>query len=108
MKFQHLPVGARFEYEGRPYVKTGPLTAAGEQGGQRMIPRWAVLKPADGAAPEPAARVPRQLDETTVLVAFQAYHAECTRLLAETGDGEAVQERLAAARRSFLEALAAM
>ena len=38
MKLQHLAIGARFEFEGQVYVKTGPLTASAEQGGQRVIP----------------------------------------------------------------------
>lgn len=49
MKFQHLPLGARFEFEGKVYVKAGPLTAAAENGsGPRLIPRHAQLKPVDG------------------------------------------------------------
>jgi len=30
MKFQMLALGARFEFEGKVYVKTGPLTALSE------------------------------------------------------------------------------
>ena len=44
MKLQDLPMGARFEYEGVVYFKTGPLTASSEAGGQRIIPRYAVLR----------------------------------------------------------------
>lgn len=40
-------MGARFEYEGNVYVKTGPMTASSEQGGQRIIPRYATLRPLD-------------------------------------------------------------
>ena len=47
MKLTQLPLGARFEYEGEIFTKTGPMTAASEKGGQRMIPRYAVLKPAE-------------------------------------------------------------
>ena len=47
MKFQDLPVGARFEYQGKVFVKTGPITAASEAGGQQMIPRYADLRPLD-------------------------------------------------------------
>jgi len=36
MKLQEIPVGARFEYQGRVFVKTGPITATAEDGGQRM------------------------------------------------------------------------
>jgi hypothetical protein len=43
MKIHQLPPGARFEYEGEEYVKTGPLLGTGK-GGQRLIPKYAVLK----------------------------------------------------------------
>lgn len=49
MKFQQLALGARFEFEGTDYVKSGPLTATSAAGLQRMIPRFAVLKPLDSA-----------------------------------------------------------
>ena len=52
MKLQHLSMGARFEYEGVVYVKTGPLTASSEDGGQRIIPRYAILKALDVPAAE--------------------------------------------------------
>ena len=100
MKFQHLPIGARFEYEGKVYVKTGPVAAASEQGGQRMIPRFAVLKPLDGSAPAARPEPGRKLDEARVLAAFEAFHADCARLL----DSAAVAE-LETARARFLAAL---
>ncbi len=37
MRFPHLPPGARFEFEGNTYVKTGPVSATAEDGSQRMI-----------------------------------------------------------------------
>lgn len=80
MKFQMLPMGARFEYEGKVYQKTGPMTAASEEGGQRMIPRFAVLKPLGGAATAPD-RAGRKLDEAAVLAAFDGFYAECADLL---------------------------
>ena len=49
MKFQHLPIGARFIYEGRSYTKMSPLVASVEGGGQRVIPRYASLSPIEGA-----------------------------------------------------------
>jgi uncharacterized protein (DUF1330 family) len=49
MKIHQLPMGARFEYEGAEYVKTGPQLASGA-GGQKLIPKYAVLKPLDGPA----------------------------------------------------------
>lgn len=100
MRFQHLPIGTRFEFEGKVYVKTGPISAASEQGGQRMIPRHAALRPLDGAVPEAKPRPGRKLDEAAVLAAFEAFHGACARLLDEPARLE-----LAAARQRFLAAL---
>lgn len=79
MKIHQLPMGARFEYEGKAYVKTGPLLGSGE-GGQRLIPKYAVLKVLDGSVPEsktPAAPLTRE----AVLDAFGQYHATCVTLI---------------------------
>lgn len=101
MKLQHLPIGARFEYEGQIYVKTGPLTASAEQGGQRVIPRYAVLRPLD---PTPSAEAPgagvRRLDAQRVRKAFDRFYAVCEQSVPS--------ERLTAleaARAEFLAAL---
>ncbi len=59
MKFADIGRGVRFRYQGRVYVKTGPLTASDElSGAQRMIPRYAVLEPLEvplsrDVAPDP-------------------------------------------------------
>ncbi len=107
MKFQLFSIGARFEYEGKAYVKTGPLTATTEDGGQRMIPRSAILTPLDSArveAPKPGLKVDR-----TVLEALAVFHAECAHLLQVVAD-DATQEQTAltkldTARQRFLTAL---
>lgn len=104
MKFQLLPLGARFEYQGKVYVKTGPLTASSEQGGQRMIPRSATLRPLDGPPPAAAPKATRKLDEAIVLAAFDACHARCLAAL-EAGTPDATRAELEAARRGFLAAL---
>ena len=101
MKLQHLAIGARFEFEGRIYVKTGPLTASAEEGGQRVIPRYAVLRPLD--LPEPAAAPGtnvRKLDPQKVRKAFDAFYAHCCQLC--PAESEAA---LASARTEFLQAL---
>lgn len=100
MKFHQLPIGARFEYEGRVYVKTGPIAAATEQGGQRMIPRHAVLRPLDGGPPPAPSKPARQLDEARVLAAFEVFYAECLRQQDEAG-----RLALAQARERFLASL---
>lgn len=100
MKLQLLPMGARFEYEGQVYVKTGPLTAASEKGGQRMIPRSAILRPLDSFPTDNKPSQRRQLDEITVLTAFEEYHATASGLADEAGLLE-----LESARERFLRSL---
>jgi len=96
MKLQHLPPGARFEYEGLVYVKTGPLTASSEAGEQRIIPRHAVLKPLDLPANEGKGR----LDAPVVRKAFNVFFETCDRLVGEAGHAELEQ-----ARQRFLKAI---
>jgi hypothetical protein len=100
MKLQQLPDGARFEYQGRVFVKTGPLTARSETGGQQIIPRSAIVKPADLPPPErpPAGR--GKLSETVVRSAFDEFYRSCGEMLDEDSRGE-----LEAARARFLAAL---
>ncbi|MBS1143460.1 MAG: hypothetical protein H6R14_866 [Proteobacteria bacterium] len=96
MKLQHLPIGARFEYEGMVHVKTGPLTAAAENGGQRIIPRHAVLRPLD----LPATEGKGKLEAPVVRKAFNTFFETCERLVGEGGRAE-----LAQARQRFLKAI---
>jgi hypothetical protein len=99
MKLQHLPLGARFEYEGKIFVKTGPLTAASESGGQQIIPRYAVLKPLDQAVPE-ANSARGRLTEASVRAAFDMFYRTAAKLADPTGKDE-----LEAARQRFFNAL---
>jgi hypothetical protein len=108
MKFQLLAIGARFEFEGKVYVKTGPLTAATEAGGQRMIPRSAVLKPLDAPVVEKP-KAGRKLDEAAVTAAFELFFTDCARLL-QTAESDVLRARalraeLDAARQRFLAGL---
>lgn len=101
MKLQDIPMGGRFEYEGRVFVKTGPITATSEEGGQRMIPRHAFLKPLDLPPPQTASGTPRnRLDKAAVLESFNAFHATCSRLITPAAHPE-----LEAARQQFLATL---
>jgi hypothetical protein len=100
MKFQLLPVGARFEFEGKVYTKTGPVQASSSEGGSRMIPRYASLKPLDGTPAPAKAKPGRKLDEATVLAAFDEFHRTCSRLVDEPARLE-----LEAAKARFLAAL---
>ncbi len=100
MKLQHFAIGERFEYEGLVFVKTGPLTASSEQGGQRIIPRYAILKPLDLPGTDNEAGTPGKLAESTVKSAFQAFYLTCSQLV-----GEADRPELERARKRFLAAL---
>jgi hypothetical protein len=100
MKIHQLPNGARFEYEGEEYVKTAPLFATGK-GGQRLIPKYAVLKPLGAAEGAGEKSKNDALSRPKVLKAFETFYAECRRRLPEDQ-----QLALAAAREQFLQALA--
>lgn len=99
MKIHQLPMGARFEYEGEEYVKSGPLLATGQRG-QRLIPKYALLKPVGDAAAPVAEKPAVTLSGDRVRAAFDAFCAECEPLVpAERWS------TLASARASFLSAL---
>lgn len=74
MKISQLAKGARFEYEGEEYVKTGPLFATGK-GGPRLIPKYATLKPLD--TPEAAGENTSLVSKRVVIGAFDAFFADC-------------------------------
>lgn len=99
MKLQHLPIGARFEFEGQIFVKTGPMTAASEAGGQRIIPRYATLRALEAPVIE---KVPKagMLDRARVMAAFAEYEKICAGLVDEVS-----KPILEAARQAFLAAL---
>ena len=100
MKLHDIAIGARFEYEGKVFVKTGPLTAASDEGGQRIIPRYAVLKPLDrpDADGPPGAR--GKLDKKAVLTAFDHFYQRCLPLV-----DSAARPELESARQRFIAAL---
>jgi ATP-dependent protease HslVU (ClpYQ) peptidase subunit len=88
MKFQHLPIGTQFRFEGKTYTKTGPLVAAAEDGsGQRVIPRYAMLASLGEPVQATTARGSRQIDADKVQTAFACYEADVLRLL-ETACGD--------------------
>lgn len=98
MKIHQLPMGARFLYEGAEYTKTGPLLATGK-GGQRLIPKYAVLQVIDGAQATVLAQ--ENLPRGSVLTAFDSFYATCAALVPKEN-----QAALVAARKAFLKALA--
>lgn len=99
MKIHQLPNGAKFEFEGDVYVKTGPMLATGK-GGQRLIPKYVVLKPLGEPAVSPETMRRDSLARSDVLAAFDSFYAECKALLPE---GQ--QTAIDAARERFLKAL---
>jgi hypothetical protein len=99
MKIHQLPEGARFEYEGEEYVKTGPMFATGKRG-QRLIPKYAVLKPLGTLDAVPAKAESDTLPRTAVRAAFDAFYAECMRCVPEDR-----RPAVDAARARFLAAI---
>lgn len=100
MKLHQLAIGARFEFQGKVFTKTGPITAA-EHGGQQMIPRHADLKALD--LPEPAlapGMAVRKLDSLRVRKAFDAFYEISRQQATPSG-----LEVLEAARLDFLHCL---
>lgn len=99
MKLQHLAIGDRFEYDGDVYVKTGPLTASSEKGGQRVIPRSAFLHPVGTVDVSPMA-ASSTLERQRVAAAFATFYASCTGLV-----GENDRRELELARQVFMTSL---
>lgn len=97
MKIHQLANGARFEYEGEEYVKTGPLFATGK-GGPRLIPKYAVLKPLENSRTTVDAT--DLVSRTTVIRAFDAFYTECAAMLPADR-----QPELEAGRERFLKAV---
>ncbi len=87
MKISQLPNGARFEYEGEEYVKTGPLFATGK-GGQRLIPKYAIVRPLDAVTPEKPAAKDAAVSRETVARAVKQFLTECDALVPEERKGE--------------------
>jgi hypothetical protein len=102
MKLQDIPIGGRFEYDGKIFTKTGPLTASSDEGnGQTMIPRYANLCPLD--LPTQEERQPgtqRRLEAAAVKKAFDEFYRKAAELL-----DAAALPALAEARQGCLDKL---
>ena len=113
-KFTQLVTGDSFEYQGKTYLKTGPLTACDtDNGSQRMIPRSALVLPFTDKSPAPAQIEERQLPADEVMAAFEHYHAGCLEWLRLTDEAdpslaEKIREAMALARERFLTELTKM
>ncbi len=105
MRFSLLPIGDRFEFQNEHYSKNGPLTAVNlKTNQQRMIPRSSLVTPlSQTPATETATLTVKTVDAGTVAAAFDQYHRECLRWLAQerTNDPE-LEEKLEQARQHFL------
>ena len=75
MKFQHLKVGQKFEYQGYIYVKSSPLLAShAETGEQKLIPRYAAIVVTE-ISTAPADKKPaKSLNAQQVQVAFNTFY----------------------------------
>ena len=111
MRFHQLPVGETFEYQGKLYVKTGPLTAAARDGGaQRCIPRSAGVRPVHAGLEKPPVRGASDTTEAT-RAAVDAFCRTVMDMIEElAGEDPEVRGyccgRLEEARRRLLEQLA--
>lgn len=100
MKIHQLPLGARFEYQGEEFVKTGPMFGTAKTGGgQRLIPKYAQLNVLGESSPVREGKA-RQLPAAEVLEAFAAFYAVCGQLVPEDQ-----HSKLWAAREHFMKAL---
>ena len=101
MKIHLLPMGARFQWKGVTYTKSGPMTASADGGGNVFVPKHAVLAPVPGETP--TVPTPAQaITPETVIAALDIYHARALELIPS-----ADWPRLEAARLAFLSALQA-
>lgn len=88
MKFHDLAIGQRFELDGVVYVKTSPVLASREDGGERkFLARYVVVQLLDGAKTRPAEKAEKLLRAEAVIAAFDAFYARCRDGLAQlSGD----------------------
>lgn len=104
MKFFQLPMGARFEYRGQTYTKSGPLVAIKEgTGGQQLMLRSAEVRlDASGDEPSMPKASDTQVSLDTVRAAFETFFLGCEKLL---NDAVAVENTKAGedCRRGLLE-----
>ena len=98
MKIHQLPDGARFEYKGAVFVKTGPMFGTGPHGPQ-LIPRAAVLQPL-GESEATSATASNRIAKATIENAFSAFYADCQALVPEERQGE-----MALLRERFLTSI---
>lgn len=98
MRFNQLPPGACFEYQGILYRKLNSLTASQEDGGQtRLIPRSATVKPVTEASTSDAIG---QLPRTSETIALNMLYQHCREGLDGLAGG-ATPEQIAALQQTL-------
>lgn len=86
-------------FEGQEFVKTGPMFATGQEGGQRLIPKYAQLTVLGDHASDTGPKF-KALTKASVLAAFEAFYSRSKGLMPEDRHPE-----LDLARDRFLKAL---
>ena len=104
MKFNELAIGQQFEFDGVAYVKSGPFVASSiEDGKQKFMARYAVVRLLGEAAPVAKVRNERQLPADKVMAAFEIFYARCAPVLQDLP--EAAKKEIEQARKEFLDSL---
>jgi hypothetical protein len=112
MKFYLLPVGQAFEYQGKRYTKSGPLTASLEGDGRnKLIPRSADVQATDSIIQASPVEQVEKLDKDRVVKYFTLFHDYCIGKLDELSSTLSEQQ-LEAARsginKAYQESLASI
>jgi hypothetical protein len=92
MRFPQLKIGQQFEYQGKRYTKTGPLTASEEgTGANAMIRRSAEVALVEAAGiGAPVEQLKENFSRQEMLELFQAYKSDLSaelRLMASEEAG---------------------
>ncbi len=99
-------MGARFEFAGDLYVKTGPLVASQERSGQqKFMARYAVVRPIAETRPKASeAPVPELKHASAIL---QSFYGRCVAILEDMASAVPTEQLEAAKRQLSHEWLAA-
>lgn len=93
---------------GKSILKKGPLMAVDETGSSKLLPRSAVVKPANGITPTPPeSDKDRKIKVERVIDAFDLFYEQCQSLLQDSATGENDESRseLEKARQAFMQRL---
>lgn len=102
MKFNLVPSGAAFSYQGIMYTKSGPISACADLDGKsRMIPRSANVTLGNSiAAGEDVMIEAKQIPLAEVLNALNDYHLQCLESV-QVVSSEASKETLAGIKKTM-------